>query len=286
MEKQNVLLSDAGSMSSSLGEKIKPLEESLIPEIDYMVYRECTPSWRIDDDFFYFWDVTYVTYGSAKYIIDGKEYVLNAGDILCLPPDHVRKAKTLSDRLMHCFAVNFALKNSKGKDASLPFPLISHIGVREDLIHMYNELNFAWIDRQPGSMIKIQALFLLILYRLYELMADTIDVTSIDFRVNKVIRYIVSHFSEKITVKKMAELVDLTSVYFGTLFKREVGLSMNRYLIKIRIKKAENLLRSGEFKVSEAAEQCGYDDTFYFYKHFKEICGIAPSECIPKKKHY
>jgi AraC-like DNA-binding protein len=46
------------------------------------------------------------------------------------------------------------------------------------------------------------------------------------------------------------------------------------------------MLRSGEFKVWEIAERCGYNDIFHFYKQFKQICGVSPSSCIPKKIVY
>jgi AraC-like DNA-binding protein len=262
------------------------IEEGIMPDIGYLVFRKCTPVWQIKESEFPAWDITYVTAGGARYIIDGVQYDLSSGDVLCIPPGHVRSATTFPDRLMRCFAVNFKLKNMNGRAARLPFPLISHIGPREDLVHLFHELAFVWLDRQPLYTIKSQALFLLILHRLFELIIYNIDSSSGDPRIKTVVHHIASHYAEKISVKQMASVVGLNTVYFGALFKRETGMTMNRYLVRIRIKNAENLLRSGEYTVGEVAERCGYNDTFHFYKQFKNILGIPPSDCVPKKNIY
>jgi AraC-like DNA-binding protein len=261
------------------------INEEIFPEIDYLVFRKCTPVWQIKESVFPFWDLTYVTAGSARYTIDGEKYTLTAGDLLCMPPGHIRSATTFPGNLMNCFAVNFNLKNTKGGKARLPFPLIYSIGPQEDLIHLFHELVFFWLDRPPFYSIKCRGIFLLILHRLFELINNA-DPSSGDARIKKIIYHIASHYAEKISVKQMANLLGLNTVYFGSLFKRETGITMNRYLIKTRIRNAENLLRSGEYSVHEVAERCGYHDVFHFYKHFKEIYKIPPSECIPKKNVY
>jgi AraC-like DNA-binding protein len=254
-----------------------------VPKIDYFVHRKCSPSWRIGENYLPFWDITYVTKGRAFYEIDGKKYILEAGDILCLPPGHIRKASPDVHNLMHCFAVIFAMKNTDGTTANkLPLPLINHIGERKDLVHLFNEISFCWLDRQRGYQIKVRGLLTLVLHKLFELIVYNIDSTAGDSRVKKVIRYISIHYPQQIEVKKMAAMTGLNPMYFGQLFKRETGMTMDKYLIRTRIRNAENMLRSGEYKVMEAAEECGYCDVYYFYKQFKALLGFAPSLCIPK----
>jgi YesN/AraC family two-component response regulator len=182
--------------------------------------------------------------------------------------------------------VNFRLRDPKGRDIKLPFSLITHIGHREDLIHLFQEFVFTWMERQPGYLIKAHGMFLLILHRIYELLVYNTDSETVDFRIKKVTRYIAAHYAEMLSVKEMAAMTGLNTVYFGALFKQETGLTMSRYLINTRVRNAENMLRSGEYKVGEAAERCGYNDPFHFYKQFKQVCGIAPSECVPKRRDY
>jgi YesN/AraC family two-component response regulator len=207
---------------------------------------------------------------------------LEAGDLLFLPTNSIRAAFTYPDRLMQCFSVDFHLKNSQLEYVDLPFPVVSHIGIIKDLVHLFHELNYTWIEKPQGYTIKNSGLLLLILHRLYELIVYDKASSSVDFRIDKALHYITKHYMEKLTVMKIANMVGLNHVYFGKLFKQETGVSLKHYLIKTRINNAENLLLSGEYNVEEAAETCGYEDKFHFYKQFKAIKGFPPSMCIPK----
>jgi AraC-like DNA-binding protein len=259
------------------------IENDLVPDIEYVVYRECTPSWRLYEHKFESCDITFVFKGSALYTIDGTAYNLSEGDLLCLNPGSVRAGITYPNKLMHCFSINFKLHDSKGRPIRLPFSVVQHIGNKEDIIHMLFELSNAWLDKKPGDVIRIRGLFLLILHRLFELIVYNKDSSAMDFRVAKTTRYLATHYAEKISVKKMADMAGLNTHYFGALFKQETGLSLNRYLIRTRVRNAENLLTSGEYKVGDMAEVCGFTDVTHFYKQFKEIMGYPPSSCIPKK---
>jgi AraC-like DNA-binding protein len=171
----------------------------------------------------------------------------------------------------------------KGGEAQLPFPLISHIGIREDIIHLYNELVFTWMDHQPLYSMKARAQLLLIFHRLFELLVYNVDPGISDFRIQKLTRYIAAHYREKFSMQKMASIIGLNPIYLNTLFKRETGGTPYQYLIKTRVRNAELMLHSGEFRVTEVALRCGYNDLFHFCKQFKRIYGVSPSQCLPKK---
>jgi len=49
-------------------------------------------------------------------------------------------------------------------------------------------------------------------------------------------------------------------------------------MIRHRIKRAQNILSSGEHSIKEIAIQLGYVDTFTFSKQFKKVTGRTPSE--------
>jgi len=128
-----------------------------------------------------------------------------------------------------------------------------------------------------------RALLMLILHRLSEILICEIDNITGDYRINKVISFIIMHYSENISVKNLAELVHLDQVYFGHLFKQQTGKTVHQYITQIRIQNAENMLQSGSYKVYEVAEHCGFSDVIHFYKSFRMLRGFPPSRCIPKK---
>jgi AraC-like DNA-binding protein len=230
------------------------------------------------------YDLTYVIKGGASFTVNGAVYEMKPGDLLFLTEGDIKEAFTYSQNLMQYFAVNFTAKYQKAKNTGggTLFPTFSHIGLRQDIIDLFRELNICWTEQQSGYVMKARALLMLIIHRLTEIIVYGVDAEPGDYRVSKVTRYIALHYAEKLTVKNLARQVRLDMDYFGHLFKRETGMTIHQYIAKVRIRNAENMLQSGNYKVQEAAEHCGFSDVFHFYKSFKALRGFPPSRCIPK----
>jgi two-component system response regulator YesN len=79
----------------------------------------------------------------------------------------------------------------------------------------------------------------------------------------------------------------LKSAYLSNLFCLEMGETFTRYLMKVRVQKAKQILKDPLLKVYEVGEQVGYSDIKYFTKIFKEMEGMTPAEyrerCLPNK---
>ncbi|MDR1073309.1 MAG: AraC family transcriptional regulator, partial [Treponema sp.] len=189
---------------------------------------------------------------------------------------------TYADHPMHCFSVNFTLKNTAGQKVDIPFPPVSDIGLKNDLVRLFNDLVYTQTERQSGYGIKCRGLLLLIIHRLLELTVYSANALCEDYRIQKTIRHISQHYAERLTVKKLSAMAGLNAAYFGVLFKRATGLTVNRYIAVTRVQKAKNLLQSGGCTVQDAAEYCGYCDIFHFYKQFRSIIGVPPSRYIPQ----
>jgi two-component system response regulator YesN len=90
-------------------------------------------------------------------------------------------------------------------------------------------------------------------------------------------------YKQSLSVRYLADKTKLNPAYLGMLFKKETGESIHQYIAKIRIRNAQNILSAGGYRVAEVAQQCGYCDTYHFYKQFKTITGKAPSLYLPHK---
>src|SRR5690606_17327041 len=131
------------------------INDSIIPDIGYLIYRKCTPTWEIAENEISFYDLTYVVEGRGVYIINGVPYEVKKGDVLCIPKGSIRKAYCFAEDLMHLYSANFKLYDLNGQPASgLPLPLLSHIGIKNDLIELFSDLSNAWVQKETGYLIK------------------------------------------------------------------------------------------------------------------------------------
>ena len=64
--------------------------------------------------------------------------------------------------------------------------------------------------------------------------------------------------------------------YLSRLFKARTGLGFSKYLLGLRMKKAEELLENGDMNINEVALMVGYTSPSYFIQNFKKYFGRTP----------
>lgn len=83
---------------------------------------------------------------------------------------------------------------------------------------------------------------------------------------------------ETLSVKDISEQVFLTPSYVCTLFKNEMGQTLNQYITEYRMEKAKKMLEDRRYKITDISSAVGYRDGNYFGKAFKKNVGLSPSE--------
>ena len=89
--------------------------------------------------------------------------------------------------------------------------------------------------------------------------------------------YFEKHFAENIGVFEAAAELNVSRVYFSTLFAKEFGIPPKEYLTDVRIRNAKKLLGETDTALSFVAEKCGFSDLSVFTKNFKKTVGISPN---------
>ena len=70
--------------------------------------------------------------------------------------------------------------------------------------------------------------------------------------------------------------IGITKIYFGRLFQKEEGISFGAYINLCRIEMAKDLLEKTNLRVSEVADEVGFNNTKYFSVVFKSTTGMTP----------
>lgn len=96
--------------------------------------------------------------------------------------------------------------------------------------------------------------------------------------IMKAVEYIENHFHQDLTLEDLSAHVGLSKSYLSSTFKKVCGESFIEYLIRVRIQKAETMLRQTDLKIYQVAESVGFQDPKYFTKLFKKMTGISPNQ--------
>lgn len=90
--------------------------------------------------------------------------------------------------------------------------------------------------------------------------------------------YIEAHYTEKIALRQLSLVCNISESYFSRLFLKNYGKNVSHYINEIRISKAKQLLSNPDRTVNYISRVCGFEDSSYFIKCFKKLNGVTPQE--------
>lgn len=96
--------------------------------------------------------------------------------------------------------------------------------------------------------------------------------------VKEILELVDAHYMEDISLEWLAQKVFLTPTYISYLFKKEMNVSLIKYITQYRLDKAKSLLRHTNMKIVDVAKQVGYIDSSYFGRSFKNCFGLSPAQ--------
>lgn len=79
-------------------------------------------------------------------------------------------------------------------------------------------------------------------------------------------------------IPQMAATLNVSEDYFRRIFRKTFGISPQQALTTARIDRATLLLRSTDASIATVAAECGFDNTHYFSRIFKQVKNVTPRE--------
>lgn len=101
-------------------------------------------------------------------------------------------------------------------------------------------------------------------------------------RIGFVADYIKKNLHLKLSVDSIAKMAYVSKSNFFKMFKEELGISPNEFIVQERIKRAKELLKQNH-SVGEVAYSTGFSDMNYFIRVFRQMEGITPKIFQSKK---
>lgn len=211
--------------------------------------------------------------GDTTFEFQNKKEHAGAGDIVFIPPgvDYYIDEKDVELIALHL--------NLFGKsDTSIR---VIHTKKPEIFIKLFERILQEWKEKREGYEYRCTSLLYSIFAELEK--TEILDIER-DFELIKtgVIYLRENFFRQDISISMLADMCNLSEVYFRRLFKKKYGISPLRELARLRTNLAKALLEIKSYNITEISELCGFSDCCNFSTFFKRETGKTPTEY---KKH-
>lgn len=101
--------------------------------------------------------------------------------------------------------------------------------------------------------------------------------------VETVIKFVCENYTDfNLSSQSIADHMNMSSRYLMKKFKTCTDLSLNEYILNIRMKQAVHLLTNTNMSVSQITKSIGIENENYFYRLFKKAYGCTPREFASK----
>lgn len=227
-------------------------------------------------------ELLYFTEGTADVKCDDKTVQAKAGDLVIVNTNEMHTVTLTSDRcLYHCFIISQDLFDNKDLNiyTSTFNNLISQDFVLSDL---FDSAIKEFSLKKERSNLAVKGFLFGIFSHLLRYCQINESYMSRQRKkilgiVKDSLQYMENNFHRNISLDDICQKEGLSKYYFCRIFKETIGRSPIEYLNSLRINNAAELLKSGKYNVSEAAEMCGFNNINYFSKVFKKYKNALPS---------
>lgn len=98
-------------------------------------------------------------------------------------------------------------------------------------------------------------------------------------KIQDIVNYIHQHIydTDALSNKNMASQFNVSENYIGQYFKKQMGISLKKYILNYKIKLAETRLKHTDLTYTEIALELGFTDSSHLDKTFLSYKGITPS---------
>lgn len=243
-----------------------------------------------------------LTEGKVLFTIEGREYVMNPGDIVFINSNYLHTAKNICGGVCSFYAIDFSyhvLNEDIHSIFSKKFirPILNDKYVFPEFMPVSEDEGKCWqkdirnylheIGECPEH--ELEPFELMIRSRILAIW-DILDKNCVraqkdndiesrySERLEPVISYIKENYAYEITLGELAAILPMSEGQFSRVFKQTMKLSPIQYLMRYRILQSCKLLQDTEKKIGEIANLSGFNNISYFNRVFLNTIGCTPKE--------
>jgi len=247
---------------------------------------------KVDYHYHEFCKILLLVSGQGGYFVDGKRYLLNAGDIVLIGSRSVHKPELLDGTVYERIIIYVSpeyLQKMSAPDCDLLSLFSGDNGHvlrlkeprRKAVFSLAGKLEKDLGSDAFGRAILSQASLLHLMVELGRSMMDsTVNLprpaAPENRRVLEIMEYLDESLSEEIDIDRLAERFYISKYYMMRLFQRETGTTIHAYLTQKRLLRARELMNGGT-RATEACFACGFHSYSSFTRAYGKYFGTTPT---------
>ncbi len=220
-----------------------------------------------------------VTKGKGKFVVGDKTYNVSKGDCFLLPPNIMTYYEADKIDPFSYYWVGFGGMEAAELMKKVGFLTNDNYVVRpagyEAILQRLKDMTNLQTKEGSAEYVLIGELYLILAEMMIE--RTTTEVSNREY-IDKSLQYMNLNYQKGISVNDVADYIGIERTYFFRLFKKQMGMSPQDYLINLKMEKTKVLLKDSKKSIKEIAYSVGYTNYVSFVKIFKEKTGVSPSE--------
>ncbi|WP_279194159.1 AraC family transcriptional regulator [Holdemania massiliensis] len=242
--------------------------------------------------------VNYILRGKAMLILDDQAFSVCSGHAVIIPP---RGILTQADPKaeVEAYFINFDVSNLTLRDEFLTrlqmgFPFYQvHDNDRKILLYFFEQIFNEASQCDLGSCLTVQNLLCSLLIKMVRLAGEgeavfnvqPTAVNSTHYLISRAVSYIYQHIGDPVSVKAVADNLNISEIYLYKLFKEHTQKSPQTFILEYRMHLACEYLSNPEYSMKTIAQQLGFASADYFSASFHQYAGCSPSAYRQKQIH-
>lgn len=234
-------------------------------------------------------ELIYYTKGGSQTTIQGDIYQCKENDLMILEPYGVYHSKNQGQEGYEYLYIHFDVEPIALQNELIGM-LISGSPIKHchdnKMKALFNHVLMEVKKQQPGSKAVINMLVRTICIEIirnqscipFEIIHPTERLVNQTVLVNEVIKYILNHISEELSVKLLAGLFNISENYLYKSFIKIIEQSPSQFIIQTRLDMAKNYLSSGIMSIQQITHDTGFTSQQHFSRAFRQHEGMSPSQ--------